>query len=73
MLAGLDLSLGSEYASARHPFCSNSFALTHTGGPNHIETSPLICRTNHWTGFYMIATSVIRVKMFFMASNIFIL
>ena len=26
----------------------------------HIETSPLICRANQWTGFYMIATSVIK-------------
>ena len=26
----------------------------HQKPPNHIETSPLICRTNQWTGFYMI-------------------
>ena len=25
----------------------------------HIETSPLICRANQWTSFYMIGTSVI--------------
>ena len=25
---------------------------------HHIETSPLICRVNQWTGFYMIKTSV---------------
>ena len=74
MLARLDLSLGSKYASARHPFCSNSFALSHNRGPYHIETSLLICRTNEWTGFYMIATSVIKeLKCFFIASNIFIL
>ena len=72
MLAGLDLSLGSEYTSARHPFCSNSFALTHTGGPNHIETSPLICRTNHWTGFYMIAISVIKELKCFLWHLIFL-
>ena len=27
---------------------------------HHIETSPLICRTNQWTGFYMIGTSVMK-------------
>ena len=32
----------------------------HHGGPNHIETSPLICRANQWTGFCMIGTSVIK-------------
>ena len=30
------------------------------GGPYHIETNPLICRTNQWTGFYMIGTSVLK-------------
>ena len=29
-------------------------------GPYHIETSPLICTTNQWTGFYMIETSVMK-------------
>ena len=33
----------------------NSFM---TGGPLHIKTSPLICISNQWTGFYMIGTSV---------------
>ena len=27
------------------------------GGPYEIETSPLICRGNQWTVFYMIGTS----------------
>ena len=27
--------------------------LFHDGGPYHIETSPLICRVNQWTGFYI--------------------
>ena len=27
---------------------------------HHIETSPLICRTNQWTGFYMIGISVMK-------------
>ena len=25
-----------------------------------METSPLICRVNQWTGFYMIGTSVMK-------------
>ena len=29
----------------------------HDGGHYHIETIPLICRANQWTGFYMIGTS----------------
>ena len=28
--------------------------------PNHIETSPLICRANKWTGFYMIVNIVMK-------------
>ena len=32
--------------------------LFHDAGPCHTETSPLICSPNHWTGFYMIGTSV---------------
>ena len=27
--------------------------LFHDGGRYHIETSPLICSSNQWTGFYM--------------------
>ena len=30
------------------------------GGNNHIETSPLICSANHWTGFYVITASVMK-------------
>ena len=30
--------------------------LFHYGGSYHIETSPLICFENHWTGFYMVGT-----------------
>ena len=32
--------------------------LSHDGGRYHIETSPLICSANQWTGFYMITVSV---------------
>ena len=34
--------------------------LFHDGGPYHIETSPMICRANQWTDFYMIGTSVMK-------------
>ena len=30
------------------------------GGRSHIDTSPLICSTNQWTGFYMITASVMK-------------
>ena len=41
---------------------SKTFApyLFHDGGQYHIETSPLICRANQWTGFYMISASVVK-------------
>ena len=32
----------------------------HHGGRYHIETSPLICRADQWTGFYMITASVMK-------------
>ena len=40
----------------------NLFALSMnlSGGRYHIETSPLICKANQWTGFYMITTSVMK-------------
>ena len=30
------------------------------GSPYHIETSPLNCKANQWTGFFMIGTSIIK-------------
>ena len=37
----------------------------HDGGWYHIETSPLICRANQWTGFYIISASVMkRLKVY---------
>ena len=44
-------------------FIGNSFNGTRYGGPNHTETSPLICRANQLTGFYMIWTSVMKELM----------
>ena len=37
--------------------------LFHEEGHFHIGTSPLICRANQWTGFYMIQTSVMKELM----------
>ena len=42
------------------PVFYNTCEPFHDGGPNHIETSPLICSGNQWTGFYMIGTSIVR-------------
>ena len=32
----------------------------HDRGSYHIETSPLLCSANQWTGFYMKGTSVMK-------------
>ena len=34
--------------------------LFNDGGRYHIETSPLICSANQWTGFYVITASVMK-------------
>ena len=34
--------------------------LFYDGGRYHMETSPLICRANQWTGFYIITASVLK-------------
>ena len=41
-------------------FNTNVVSLTLDGGRYHIETSPLICSVNQWTGFYMITASVMK-------------
>ena len=38
----------------------NYLKFCNDGGRYHIETSPLIFRTNQWTGFYMISASVMK-------------
>ena len=35
-----------------------------------METSPLICRANHWTGLYMITASVMKELIVFRYSYI---
>ena len=39
---------------------SSFFFNFHDGGRYHIETSPLICSANQWTGFYLISASVVK-------------
>ena len=39
---------------------SYHYYLFHNGGRYHIETSPLVCRANQWTGFCMITVSVMK-------------
>ena len=41
-------------------FSESNLKLFHGGGPYHIETSPLIYRSDRWTGFYMIGSSVMK-------------
>ena len=36
------------------------YQLFHDGGLYHMETSPLICKENQWTNFYIKAASVIK-------------
>ena len=42
------------------PFRAVSAQLFHDVGLCLIETSPLICSANQWTGFYMIGVSVMK-------------
>ena len=37
-----------------------AYYVFHDGGRCHIETSPLICSANQWTGFYMITASIMK-------------
>ena len=39
---------------------SKNLELYYDRVPHHIEISPLICRANHWTGFYEIRSSVMK-------------
>ena len=38
--------------------------LLYNGSPYHIGTSPLICRANQLTGFYMIGSFITKVVRF---------
>ena len=39
---------------------SKYYYLFQDGGRYHIETNPLICSANQWTGFYMITGPVLK-------------
>ena len=59
------VEIGSEFISQycisdNHNKTAEILYLFHDRGPCHIETSPLICRVNQWTGFYMIGTSIMK-------------
>ena len=51
------LSRNNKYRT-KIKFLINDLFSKCDGGRYHIETSPLICRANQWTGFYMISASV---------------
>ena len=48
-----------EEKKNRHDFIK-FLKFCHDGGRYHIETSPVICSANQWTGFYMITGSVMK-------------
>ena len=50
-----------EISTGHHGEFSNIlYWAFHGGGRYHIETSPLICGVNQWTGFYMITATVMK-------------
>ena len=50
----------TEATGFSHCFESNEINPFQDGGRYHIETSPLICSANQWTGFYMTTGSVLK-------------
>ena len=53
----LEMRTSSNVESAR---LIEPILLFHDGDPHHLETSPLVCKVNQWTGFCMIGASVMR-------------
>ena len=51
------MNLKTVLKSLRNSYEVESFF---NGGSYHIETNPLICSENQWTGFYIIGTSVMK-------------
>ena len=41
-------------------FADDNTLCSFNKGPYHIETSPMICSANQWTGFYVIETSGVK-------------
>ena len=52
------ITIETLYASAKPLAITN--CRVEFRGLYHVEISPLICRANQWTGFYMIGTSVMK-------------
>ena len=69
------LSFTSNFSFSCHtsPFHALRFyaqtLLFHDGGRYNIETSPLICKANQWTGFYMITASVMKELIYKQLKN----
>ena len=57
------------FENVSNKILENSPLLFHDLGPYHIETSPLICTGNQWTGFYMIETFVMKELILSMYFN----
>ena len=49
-----------SYIKIVYILLSQVYLTLHDEGCYHIETNPLICRANQWTGFYMIMASVMK-------------
>ena len=60
---------GSHIVKIKQWFVQDNFVFIwrfNDGGQRHIKTSPLICRANQWTGYYMISASVVKELNFYM-------
>ena len=56
----LSLSVASLFYEFSFKCCLAVAESFHDGDRYHIETSPLICSANQWTGFYMITAFVME-------------
>ena len=54
------LTISIVFSVSKTKLCGLITWLFHDGGRRHIETSPLICSANQWTGFYMTTASVMK-------------
>ena len=50
----------TEIVKESRSVCIPQFLTLHDGSLYHKETSPLICSTNQWPGFYVIETSFMK-------------
>ena len=54
------MEIQDKFKSLIENLWEQPFELFLKGGPYRIATSPLICRANKWSDFYMIGTSVMK-------------